>query len=318
MHFVEFVAATLVLVAILLFVYRAQVQWRLEPEREVRVVTVDRSGPAGAAAESMRWLVRHLHARPVAQSAAKADLIVLADPGSDGYDAELERLRTAHADGRRIWAQHPLLTSPNPPAVRRELGRMLGVQGSGWVGSHVEDLASPRLDAIRERWLATHPGEEWTYSGPGIYLAAVNGRVVVFEQAQLPVVRFNADAARRWGAPRELTWDGSFEIALATEASTVHATLDPRLGDGSLEALAAAGVPAPPWTAVTTGAAPARHLYMGIAAIGRAELPQTYSRAGLMRRHGLRARRRDDHRTAFVLLAIGPTLEHTLAELDED
>lgn len=303
MHAAEFLLGVVLLSGVVVAVYGSQIAWHLQDAPAARLTIVRGSDASGGYAAALAWAARHEHLE-VARTKrvperVRGEGLYLLGAGPGGYtEAGLASARAHMESGGWVAAEPSAFGGFEAVAQRRGLAELLGVRAPVWFGGYAERLESQQQ--LAREWEAS-TGEQWRFTGPGMWLRNAE-TIVVLEGAGMPRVRLTSAAAERWdAAPRQHRWDGTFALAGARPGATVEATLETKLSTASEELLRGAKISLPPWP-VVIAANDGRSTFLGLDTPASAP-DAPLERRGAADRAGRRAAHRGDHAAAFTLVA---------------
>lgn len=196
----------------------------------------------------------------------KADLLYIADTygrydgdassddaaiGSGGLtDADLERIRSSVYRGTSLIAEFNTFADPTPPQVRKQMGELLGLRWSGWIGRYFSNL-EPSVEIppwLTESYTKQY-GETWPFQGPGVVLVGQDNKVIVLEEGKELAKRgfwftFTAEGRKMTGVNGQRLYPYWFDIVEPSDGTEVLAHYKLDVTEEGAEALLSAGIPA--------------------------------------------------------------------------
>ncbi len=146
-------------------------------------------------------------------------------------------------------AEYNAFATPTKKEVRESITNYLGVEWSGWVGRHFEELDFEKNEDIPS-WIANEFGDSWKYSGPGFILVNdLDFQVVVLEESKHVLdkgisISFTEEGEDFFGLNKSPYYSGWFDLVTAKQGSTVLAHYSWNLTESGKELLEENGVPA--------------------------------------------------------------------------
>jgi hypothetical protein len=145
-------------------------------------------------------------------------------------------------------AEYNAFASPAKKEVRDSITNYLGIDWSGWVGRHFDELDYNKNEDI-PTWIANEFGESWQYSGPGFILVNdLDFQVVVLEQSKHVLdkgitLSFTQEGEDLFRLKKSPYYSGWFDLITPKQGSTVLANYQWNLTEDGKELLKENGIP---------------------------------------------------------------------------
>ncbi len=108
---------------------------------------------------------------------------------------------------------------PTTPAVRERMSKIVGVEWTGWIGRHFENLDIKSIEV--PQWMPgqyqAHTGRKWNFHGKGFVFVKETGEIVVLkDKTEVKTnglrIRFSQEARAKYHVTNNIPYDYWFDI----------------------------------------------------------------------------------------------------------
>ncbi|MBB6634408.1 hypothetical protein [Cohnella thailandensis] len=237
--------------------------------------------------------------------------------------SDIEQIKNGIYKGTTLVAEFNTFGSPTGEAEQKELGEILGVRWTGWIGRYFPDLSSGgEVPEWAETNYEAQTGRKWEFDGPGFLFVDDDDRVAVLEEGKDTgkggnVFRLTDEGKDFVGKSAKARYNYWFDVIEAEDGGSVLADYDLDLTESGEEKLKELGIPSTFPAVVKNDTGVYTSYYFAGDFADNDEVPDFYQAQWLDKLFALLSWNSGKNQQSFYWKAYRPLLKRVLQEIEE-